>query len=376
MSLEVRIRKQYHDGMLDVNLTSDGGIFALLGEKDGAMSRALRCIAGIETPDEGRIVLDNVVLYDSLAHVNLPSDKRRVGYLFPGGALFPTASVEENIRMALMGGGRELLESSTDCKTSPAILSTRVNEFLQEYHLDGLGGSYPDELTPLQRCQAAFARMMAGNPRLVLLDEPFAAFDSYRKAEVLRQMQQALQEHHLQAVLASTDMDEVYAMGDHVSSLHRGRVEPMQAVHEFFDHPRTLQAALLSGCRNIGTAHLVDPFHALVPAWGALFSFRDEQGSLVHLPESLGAIGIRERDFLQEPPLDEQGHRIPCYRFSVYRPRVIARRNEVDLWFEPGRREGGGTLVYTIPKSVWENTGTAVIERLYVRMDHILRLVP
>lgn len=374
MALEVRIRIKNRQGMLDVQFRQAGGTMALLGEKDGTMSRVLRCIAGIETPDEGRIVFDDTVLYDSLAGINLPPAARRVGYLFPGGALFPTMTVEANIRMALLGGGRDLVVTPESKHAQPAIIDTKVSEFLRDYHLDGLGGSYPGELSPVQQRQAAFARMMAGNPRLVLLDDPFAALDDYRKADVVREIRQLLQTRSLPAVLASTDLDEVYAMGDSVTAIRGGKSEPMQMKADFYEHPETLQAALLGGCRNIGDVRLLDPCHALVPAWGTLFSFRDAQGTLQRLPAGLKAMAIKPRDFLTEPPRDAQGHRLPCYKFSIYRPRIEEERNDYSLIFSPNRREGGGELVYTVPKTADARTALMGIRRLYVAEGNILRL--
>lgn len=375
MSLEVRIRIRTKYRMLDVQFTADHGTMALLGEKDDAMSQTLRCIAGIETPDEGRIVLDGTVLYDSLAGVNLPPAARRVGYLFPGGALFPTMSIEENIRMALLGGGTALLGDGEGAKHArPAVIDTKVSEFLRDYHLDGLGGSYPYELSPIQQRQAAFARMMAGDPRLVLLDNPFTAYDSYRKADAIREIRDLLRTRHLQAVLASTDLDEVYAMGDSVAAIRDGKSEPMQRKDDFYEHPETLQAALLSGCRNIGDARCLDPYHALVSTWGTLFSFRGSDGALERFEDAFKAIAIKERDFVTEPPLDDAGCRIPAYRFSVYRPHIEEGRNDYHLLFSPARRDIGTELCYTVAKAQSNRETLLSIQRLYVKADNILRL--
>lgn len=373
MSLEVRIRKRIKGGVLDVRFEADSGIFALLGEKDGMMTLVLKCIAGIETPDEGRIALNGVVLYDSLAGIHLPPARRRVGYLFPGGALFPTMTVEQNLRMALMGGGIGLVQENGERRVRPAVVDTKVSEFLREYQLDGLGGMMPGDLSPAQRQQAAFARMMAGNPQLVLLDDPFLALDGYRKADVLRQMQGVIQRQNIMAVLASTDLDEVYAMGDNVAAIRSGRSEPMQGKDAFFEHPGTLQAAILTGVGNIGEARLVDPCHALVPAWGTLFSFRDENGALEKLPTGLKAIGIRAQDLTDHAPQDEDGKRIPSYHFSVYRPVTSQTRLEREVRFCPCRR-GEDVMVMAMPKAGDPQPDAVAVQRVYVRTDRILRL--
>lgn len=373
MSLEVRIRKKIKGGVLDVSFHSPGGTFALLGEKDGILSLTLRCIAGIETPDEGRIALDDTVLFDSLAGINLPPAKRRVGYLFPGGALFPTLTIEQNIRLALLGGGIGLVQEEGAKQVRPAVVDTKVQEFLREYHLDGLGGNYPKDLSLIQQQQAAFARMMAGNPRLILLDDPFGALDGYRKAEVLHEMQGIVEGKGIQAVLASTDLDEVYAMGDSIAAIRGGKSEPMQGKEEFFAHPGTVQAAILVGVRNIGEARLLDPYHALVPAWGTLFCFRNDKGEPVKLPADLKAIGIHAGDFMTAQPPKEDGQKVPTYKFPVYRPVYGETRTEREVRFCPCRK-GEETMVMSMPKAGTSPVDPASVQRVYVRTDRILRL--
>lgn len=374
MSLEVRIRKKYKGGMLDVQFTADGGTFALLGEKDGAMSLALRCIAGMETPDEGRIVLNDTVFYDSLAGINLRPRERRVGCLFPDSTLYKRLSIKENIRLSLLGHGRKLLVGE-DTRARLAVLDSRVNEFLETYHLDGLGGCYPGELSPLQRRQAAFAAMMAGNPRLVLLDDPFSLLEEYRKAETLQEIRELLRNKGLPAVLASTDLDEVYAMGESIAAIRGGRTEPMQKRADFFAHPATLQAALLAGCHNIAETRLLDPYHALTPHWGSIFSFRGEDNELTRFSPSLKAIGIQERSFVTEWPRDASGRELPAYKFSVYRPRIEERRNDWNLIFSPLRRGCGKELVWTVPKTQMDQEEILAVRRLYVRAEQILLLL-
>ncbi len=104
MSLDVRIRKKMEHYTLDVTFRSEGGIFSLLGESGSGKTAALKCIAGILTPDEGRIVVDDEVLFDSMAKINVPANKRRTGFLVHDFALFPTMTVEENIRLAAETG--------------------------------------------------------------------------------------------------------------------------------------------------------------------------------------------------------------------------------------------------------------------------------
>ena len=131
----------------------------------------LKCIAGIEKPDKGKIVLDGVTLFDSEQHINLPPQKRRVGYLFQQYALFPSMTAEQNILCALTCSSRE------DRKEKFAAL-------LRTFRLEGLEKKLPAQLSGGQQQRVALARILASEPQAILLDEPFSALDSYLKWEL------------------------------------------------------------------------------------------------------------------------------------------------------------------------------------------------
>ena len=151
--------------LLDVDFCMDGGVFAILGASGCGKSMTLKCIAGIERPDEGRIVLNDRVLFDSKKKINLPPQKRKVGYMFQDYALFPTMNVVQNIQA---GMGR---------KPDPK----KVREYITGFQLGGLEHHMPDQLSGGQKQRVAMARMLAAEPEVLLLDEPFAALDSYLK---------------------------------------------------------------------------------------------------------------------------------------------------------------------------------------------------
>ena len=111
MSLQAEIKKRFSGFFLEVSLQTDGGVLGILGASGSGKSMTPKCIAGIETPDEGRIVLNGRVLFDSAARVNLPPQKRKVGYLFQNYALFPNMTVEANIAAGLKGSREEKREA-------------------------------------------------------------------------------------------------------------------------------------------------------------------------------------------------------------------------------------------------------------------------
>ena len=134
MSLQAIIKKRFSGFSLDVSLNTDGGVMGILGASGSGKSMTLKCIAGIETPDEGRIVLNGRVLFDSEKHINLPPQKRRVGYLFQQYALFPNMSVEQNILCGIREGTR-------------AEKRTLLSEKIRLFRLEGLEKKHPAQLS-------------------------------------------------------------------------------------------------------------------------------------------------------------------------------------------------------------------------------------
>ena len=141
---------------------------ALLGASGCGKSVTLKCIAGIMTPDRGHIILDGETLFDSEKHINLPPQKRRVGYLFQQYALFPNMTVLQNIRCGIRSGSR-------------AEKRRRAEKKLRRFRLEGLEKKYPTQLSGGQQQRTALARILASEPRAILLDEPFSALDGFLK---------------------------------------------------------------------------------------------------------------------------------------------------------------------------------------------------
>ena len=168
MSLLVEIEKQLGNFHLDVRFQAETETLALLGASGCGKSMTLKCIAGIMTPDRGRIVLNDRVLFDSEAGIDLPPQQRRVGYLFQNYALFPTMTVEKNILCGIRSG-------------SKAEKAAALSAALHRFRLEGLEKRYPAQLSGGQQQRVALARILCSQPEVILLDEPFSALDSYLK---------------------------------------------------------------------------------------------------------------------------------------------------------------------------------------------------
>ena len=168
MALIVNIEKTLGDFHLKVNFTAEREVMALLGASGCGKSMTLGCIAGIVRPDKGHIELNGRVLFDSEKKIDLPPQKRKVGCLFQQYALFPHMTVEQNIRAGAHARPKNEREQA-------------VREVLHAFRLEGLENNRPSQLSGGQQQRCALARILVGQPELVLLDEPFSALDAYLK---------------------------------------------------------------------------------------------------------------------------------------------------------------------------------------------------
>ena len=277
MSLKVNIKKKLGNFNLDVAFETERGVFAILGASGCGKSMTLKCIAGIETPDEGRIELNGRVLYDSAKKINLTPQKRRVGYMFQDYALFPNMTVEQNIKA---GMGRHPEEE-------------KVKSYIIRFRLEGLEKHYPTQLSGGQKQRVAMARMIASEPDILLLDEPFSALDSYLKWELEQEMRDMLAEVEKPVLFVSHNRDEVYRLCNMVSCIDHGKMEVIEETKEFFHNPKTKTAAVLSGCKNISAVKIVDDHHIKALDWGITLCVPE-------IPEDTKAVGIRAHSFYPE----------------------------------------------------------------------------
>ena len=285
MSLFVDIEKDPGSFHLKVKLETDGGITGLLGASGCGKSMTLRCIAGVETPDRGRIVLDGRVLFDSEQRINLPPQQRGVGYLFQSYALFPTMTVRQNL---LAGLHRE------KDKAKKQALYRQAVELLG---LAGLEQRRPAELSGGQQQRVALGRILVNRPQVLLLDEPFSALDSHLREQLQLDMLRVLKEFSGDVLLVTHSRDEAYHMCGRLAILDEGQVLRCGATKEVFADPGSRAAARLTGCKNIAAARRTGPNTVLVEDWDGL-----EFTTARPVPEELCAIGIRAHYFHPKAP--------------------------------------------------------------------------
>ena len=238
MTLRVEIEKTYGAFHLEVSLQAEGEVLALLGASGCGKSLTLKCIAGIERPDRGRIELGDRVLFDSAAGICLPPQQRRVGYLFQQYALFPHMTAAQNIA-AGMGRG-----------FSRQQRQQRAQELMALLRLEGCAGKRPRQLSGGQQQRVALARILASEPEAILLDEPFSALDGYLKGQLELELQDLLDAFPGPAIWVSHDRGEAFRHCARVCLLHEGRSAPVREMRSLLADPITLSAAQLCGCTN------------------------------------------------------------------------------------------------------------------------------
>lgn len=208
--LEVQIYKKLAEFDLDISFQVNDNILGLMGASGSGKSMTLKCIAGIEMPDQGRIVLNGRVLFDSEKKINVPIQKRNVGYMFQSYALFPNMNVYENISVGLRA--RKVKD-----------VDIVVQKVMQQFRIFELASRYPKQFSGGQRQRVALARLMAYEPDVLLLDEPFSALDEDLKKDLLQELKSELQISK-PVIFVSHDKEEVNYLCDLKYKIKQGEI--------------------------------------------------------------------------------------------------------------------------------------------------------
>ena len=239
--------KDFHASK-DINISiPKGKLVALLGPSGSGKTTILRMIAGLENPDSGEIIIDGKVVN------NIPGSERGIGFVFQNYALFRYMTVYDNIAF-----GRRVK------KTPEKEIKERVTELLKLISCEGLEKRYPSQLSGGQRQRVAFARALAPNPQILLLDEPFAAIDAKVRLELRTWLKQMITKLQITSIFVTHDQDEAIEVADEIIVTNQGRVEQSGTPRELYSHPETPFVA-----RFIGNSTLINNYES--------FRFFDKQ---------------------------------------------------------------------------------------------------
>jgi molybdate transport system ATP-binding protein len=242
--IQARIRKQFASGpesaafSLDIDLQAKAGITVLFGPSGAGKTLTLDSIAGFVRPDEGRILLDDEILFDGASGVYVATRARRCGYVFQNYALFPHMTLRENLEFAV-----ERLPRRERHR--------KVSEMLEKFHLAEVSGRRPYQLSGGQKQRCSIARALIGLPRLLLLDEPARGLDAPLRAELYAALRQVRQEFEIPALLVTHNFEECFELGDEMLVMREGRVVQSGTPRKVFEHPANVDVARLLGAYNL-----------------------------------------------------------------------------------------------------------------------------
>lgn len=299
MSLLIDVKKHYPGFELAVAFEAGEERVALLGASGCGKSLTLRCIAGVETPDEGRIVVNGVTFFDSATGVNLSPQERKTALLFQNYQLFPHMTVEENVCAGMATcSGRGLRGVS---RHEEGLAQAR--QFLAIFGMASYAKRYPSQLSGGQQQRVALARMLAARPGLLMFDEPFSALDSYLKSSLEQTLLEVFDAIHSTVLYVSHDIDEACRLCDRLVVMHNGHVEEMGTASELMAKPRTLAGMRLTGCKNTSRARRMGTSSVEAIDWGMTFDMGCE------VPEDVAYVGVRARHIHldRERPEGERG---------------------------------------------------------------------
>jgi molybdate transport system ATP-binding protein len=242
--IHARIRKQFAPGpestafSLDVEFQAGAAITVLFGPSGSGKTLTLDSIAGFVRPEEGRILLDDQILFDGASTVHLPPQARHCGYVFQNGALFPHMTLRQNLEFAV--------------ERIPRLERHRkVTEMLEKFHLGEVSGRRPHELSGGQKQRCSIARALIGSPRLLLLDEPARGLDALLRLELYSVLRQVRQEFGTPVLLVTHDFEECFELAEEMIVLREGRIVQSGPPRKVFEQPANVDVARLLGLYNL-----------------------------------------------------------------------------------------------------------------------------
>ena len=345
MAIYVDIEKKLGAFTLKVKFQAGDETLALLGASGCGKSMTLRCIAGIEKPDRGKIILDGVTLFDSEAGINLTPQRRHTGLMFQNYALFPNMTVAQNIKT---GAKRE-----RDSK----IRKDMVESVMESFDLGDLADRYPHQLSGGQQQRVALARILVSSPNILLLDEPFSALDSHLRFKLEREVRETAKKFGKTVILVSHDRDEVYRMSDSIAIMENGTITAMGTNREVFASPQTRGGASLTGCKFLSRV------------------------------ETLGENRIRALDWDLELTVPPCNYEIKSLGIRMHKVRMGPGENHIrcevveeienpfayTLMLKAQGSNAPQTFGWSVPREIWEAGRTDYVD-IHIPQDAILLL--
>lgn len=300
--LEVKIKKTLGDFTLDAAFHAQRGVLGVLGPSGCGKSMTLRCVAGLERPNEGTVKLNGITQFSSEHKIHMPSRSRNIGYVFQNYALFPHLNVRESIGYGLN-------------RLSKLQRSSQVSEIIEKLHLKGLENHYPSQLSGGQQQRIALARTLITKPDLLLLDEPFSALDTHIRFLLEKDLLAILRENFNGIVLLVThNVEEAYRFSDHILIMNKGHVVQSGRKDEIIQRPSSVTAAQITGCKNLIQANLLEEKDQTLTLKSKNLVFSATSTSQINAKKMTA--GIRAHH-IQLIPAHKITNPVNCFNFEV-----------------------------------------------------------
>ncbi|NLT95849.1 MAG: ATP-binding cassette domain-containing protein [Clostridia bacterium] len=350
MGLQVDIKKKLKGFSLDVSFATEGEYLGILGPSGSGKSMTLKCIAGVETPDEGRIVLNGKVLFDSEKKINLKPQERNIGYLFQNYALFPHMTVEENIGLGLRLPKKEK--------------ERKVKEMIRSFRLQGLECKYPSQISGGQQQRVALARCIVYQPDILMLDEPFSALDAHLKDQLQMEILEQLKLYEGEVLMVSHNRDEIYRFCKKLVVMDQGKSILFGETKDIFDQPKLNAVARIVGCKNISRCEIISPYSVRAIDWGLILTTEKP------VPKNTKYLGIQAHAFrLIDDPFADGGVKKQENVIKCRIEKIVEGELEYEIYFrniEFDDDNSHSVLVYKVGKEQWDNRRNK--ESLYLKI--------
>ncbi len=291
--LIVNIEKNLKSFQLQVDFIANENTLGILGASGSGKSMTLRCIAGLEKPSRGRIILNGRVLFDAKRKINLPSRKRRIGFLFQNYALFPHMTVTQNIAFGL----QELPKRDRISK---------VRQYIEMMQLQDLENRYPHQISGGQQQRVALARALIIEPEAILLDEPLSALDTYLRNQIEKLLRKVLSSYEGATLFITHKLEEAYRVSSNIMVMSEGKVIANDTKENIFEKSPNLVVAKVTECKNISRAEIVDNYTVKALDWNCNLQVVEP------IPNNLQYLGIRAHH-LRFSTDSNQENTFPCW---------------------------------------------------------------
>lgn len=250
--LSLQLAKGYPGFALEAALEAGPGITGLFGPSGGGKTTLIDMVAGIRRPDSGRILLDGEALFDAATGTNLAPEKRRIGYVFQDGLLFPHMNVRQNLMYGVSGPART--EGGADFGDISALLG--LEDLLQRY---------PATLSGGEKQRTAIGRALLSGPSLILMDEPLSNLDPARREAFFPYLERVRDEMRLPIIYVSHQLDEIVRLADRAALISEGSIRASGPIEELFRAPEMKPYLGYFDAGVVLRAKAGEPEHGLVP---------------------------------------------------------------------------------------------------------------